>query len=63
MIVLEHFSINIQKLGNLEILNFMILREDSIDDSVKKSCTNKELKVLMHITPIADKYEAKESQK
>ena len=34
----------------------MILREDSIEDSVKKLCTNKELKVLMHITPIADKY-------
>lgn len=37
----------------------MILREDSIEDSVKKLCTNKELKVLMHITPIADKYKSK----
>lgn len=37
----------------------MILREDSVEDSVKKLCTDKELKVLMHITPIADKYESK----
>ena len=37
----------------------MILKEDSIDDSVKKLCNDKELKVLMHITPIADKYENK----
>ena len=37
----------------------MILQEDSIDDSIKKLCNDKELKVLMHITPIADKYENK----
>ena len=37
----------------------MILQEDSIDDSIKKLCDDKELKVLMHITPIADKYENK----
>ena len=37
----------------------MILKEDSIDDSVKKLCNDKELKVLMHITPIASKYENK----
>ena len=37
----------------------MILQEDSIDDSVKKLCNDKELKVLMHITSIADKYENK----
>lgn len=37
----------------------MILREDLIEDSVKKLCTNKELKVLVHITPIAGKYESK----
>lgn len=37
----------------------MILQEDSIDDSVKKLCNDKELKVLMHITPIVDKYENK----
>ena len=37
----------------------MILQEDSIDDSVKKLCNDKELKVLMHITPIADKCESK----
>ena len=37
----------------------MILQEDSIDDSIKKLCNDKELKVLMHITPIADKYKSK----
>ena len=37
----------------------MILQEDSIDDSVKKLCNDKELKVFMHITPIADKCESK----
>ena len=37
----------------------MILQEDSIDDYIKKLCNDKELKVLMHITPIADKYENK----
>ena len=37
----------------------MILQEDSIDDSIKKLCNDKELKVLIHITPIADKYENK----
>lgn len=37
----------------------MILQEDLIDDSVKKLCNDKELKVLMHITPIVDKYENK----
>lgn len=37
----------------------MILREDSIEDSLKNLCKNKELKVLIHITPIAGKYESK----
>lgn len=37
----------------------MILREDSIEDSLKNLCKNKELKVLIHITAIADKYESK----
>lgn len=37
----------------------MILREDSIEDSLKNLCKNKELKVLIHITTIADKYESK----
>ena len=37
----------------------MILQEDSIDDSIKKLCNDKELKVLMHITPIAGKYKNK----
>ena len=37
----------------------MILQEDSIDDSIKKLCNDKELKVLMHITLIPDKYESK----
>ena len=37
----------------------MILQEDSIEDSVKKLCDDKEIKVLMHITPIAGKYESR----
>ena len=37
----------------------MILREDSIEDSLKNLCENKDLKVLIHITPIASKYESK----
>lgn len=37
----------------------MILQEDEIEDSIKKLCIDKELKVLMHITPIAGKYESR----
>lgn len=37
----------------------MILQEDLIGDSVKKLCIYKELKVLIHITPIAGKYESR----